>query len=187
MYWKSFIKLVLVGWWISIKVVFFSSIPSWWEKINMNTWNYDCVMASSSSAAAAATTTTTTRRTRARARTTATTTTTTTATAPPKKLPNNGLPNRPGRPGRWRCGRRPDGGAVAEHGGAGEESGGAVVHDARRPVFLVGWMFSNKTMMGLVKEPGGIVFLCLNGCENVWVGGCNVLVFFLGGRCSFAL
>lgn len=55
MYWKSFIKLVLVGWWISIKVVFFSSIPSWWEKINMNTWNYDCVMASSSSAAAATT------------------------------------------------------------------------------------------------------------------------------------
>ena len=52
--------------------------------------------------------------------------------------------------GRWRCGRRPNGGAVTEYGGAGEEGGGAVVHDARRR-----WFFVDRKRWGqpMVNKP----------------------------------
>ena len=56
-------------------------------------------------------------------------------------------------------------------------------------MFLVGWIFFQQNNDGVSEgtRRGDLFFLCFNGCENVWVGGCDVLGFFLAGRCSFAL
>ena len=81
---------------------------------------------------------------------------------PKKRYQTTDSPTAPRPPGRWRCGRRPDGGAVAEYGGAGEESGGAVVHDARRPVFLVGWIFFQQNNDGVSEGTRRVdLFFCV--------------------------